>query len=731
VGVPVGPPVITRTPRGPPISGVPGGRSRASAVRPARAASPSETASLAHRADIQGLRAVAVLLVVVAHAGIGFVSGGFIGVEVFFVVSGFLITGLLLSEARRSGSVSLLGFYVRRARRILPAATLTLVATDIVAYVLVNFVRAHETVDDSLHAAGFAANFHFATSGLDYFAQGEPPSPLLHYWSLSVEEQFYFVWPLLLSLTLFGMAWILGRTARSHERRLLSVIGTLTALSLGYSVYLTATSPITAYYSPFTRAWELGLGAILAVATAALTRLPGPVKVVLGWFGIAAIAVAAIVFSDSTPFPGTAALLPTLGTACAIVAGMGDRISRLGIGRWLGLRPMSVIGDRSYAFYLWHWPVLILAAAYAGHALSLTVKFELVAGAFLLSCVSYALVENPIRRRVRSRSSTVAVVLVCAGVFAGTAAVSLAGIDREQRRFQGPIPAQTGPLGIHGPTSTANGALSTVIAAVRAARHGAPFTSPLTPAIDHLNAFPAPYALPPKCLAHNSSAAIASKICRLGDRSSKKLIVLVGDSHAYMWLPAVLEMAWHDHLAVVPLLRLGCTPANWPAGHGNGKCADWFRWALGRIKRLHPNVVLLGGSIDQTRGPAIATEVAGVVGAARELHRLVRVVVIGDPEGVRFDPVDCLLRPGATMDTCTTTWPASALVGYNQVKQRVTRHGIGFLATRGFVSYERQYPAVIGHTIVWLDGNHMTYLYSAQVAGAFRAAYFRATLLHH
>jgi hypothetical protein len=140
--------------------------------------------------------------------------------------------------------------------------------------------------------------------------------------------------------------------------------------------------------------------------------------------------------------------------------------------------------------------------------------------------------------------------------------------------------------------------------------------------------------------------------------------------------------------------------------------------------------VFLGGSIDQSRSPAVRTEVAGVVGAARELHRLVRVVVIGDPEGLDFNPVDCLLEPGATMGTCMTKWPASALKGYNQVKEGVTRLGIGFVATRGFVSYQREYPAVIGHTIVWLDSNHMTYLYSAQVAGAFRAAYLRATARH-
>src|SRR5438034_635988 len=163
-------------------------------------------ASTPHRADIQGLRALAVLLVVLAHAGVSFLPGGFVGVDVFFVLSGFLITGLLLAEARAHGSVSLLDFYVRRARRILPAAALTLLATDIAAFFLLNFVRARGTVEDSLHAAGFAANFQFAGRGVDYFARADPPSPLLHYWSLSVEEQFYVAWPLLLSIALFGVA---------------------------------------------------------------------------------------------------------------------------------------------------------------------------------------------------------------------------------------------------------------------------------------------------------------------------------------------------------------------------------------------------------------------------------------------------------------------------------------------------------------------------------------------
>src|SRR3954447_12975631 len=209
--------------------------------------------SLSHRADLQGLRAVAVLLVALGHAGVPGLRGGFVGVDVFFVLSRFLITGLLLAEARRTGSISLVDFYVRRARRILPAAALTLVVTDLTAWYLLNFLRAREAVQDSLAAAAFGANFRFAARGTDYFAQSQPPSPLLHFWSLSVEEQFYVAWPALLSLVLLAAA----RRARP-ERHVLMAVGLLGAASFAWSVHLTATLPPAAYFSPFTRAWELG-----------------------------------------------------------------------------------------------------------------------------------------------------------------------------------------------------------------------------------------------------------------------------------------------------------------------------------------------------------------------------------------------------------------------------------------------------------------------------------------
>jgi hypothetical protein len=275
-------------------------------------------------------------------------------------------------------------------------------------------------------------------------------------------------------------------------------------------------------------------------------------------------------------------------------------------------------------------------------------------------------------------------------------------------------------------TSVAKGALPAVIAAVQASRRGAPIPSGLSPPLRQLKGLPPAYAPPKECVGHDRSSASTTRVCRLGDASSRKLIVLMGDSHAIMWLPAVLEMARHDHWAVVPLVRLGCTPWKWPAGSEEGACQDWYRWAIGQIRRLHPRVTLLGGSIDQQPTPTTRAAIEGVVAAAQALRGVGRVVVVGDPEGLDRDPVDCVLSRHASMRTCTTTWPAQSLELYDEVARRVTRLGVGFLRTRGFVCFDRRCPTVIGRTIAWADNSHMSAAYSAEVAPAFRAEFLRA-----
>ena len=366
--------------------------------------------------------------------------------------------------------------------------------------------------------------------------------------------------------------------------------------------------------------------------------------------------------------------------------------------------------------------MLIIAAEYAGHELSLGVKLGLMVAAFVVSCISYSLVENPIRTRMRSRAATFVVAVACTAAVLGTATASLAAVDRESKRFEAgaarPAPAMT--LSSYR-FARAHGALPAVVAAVEAARDDAPLPSALTPPIGQLRNFPPPYQAPKGCVLRDSDPQTTGKICRMGRTSSARLIVLMGDSHAHMWLPPLLKMAWRDGWAVVPLVRLGCTPATWVTNDRH--CRDWYRWALGEALRLHAQVTLLGGSIDEHPSPYTRKAIESLLDTAGSLRAAGRVVVIGDPEGLNGDPVDCLLAPRATMASCTTTWPASSLAPYDEISRRAKELGVGFLPTRQFVCFEHECPVVIGTTIAWMDNSHLTVAYSTQIAEPFREAF--------
>jgi len=692
-----------------------------------------------HRDDIQGLRAVAVLLVALDHAGIPFLSGGYVGVDVFFVLSGFLITGILLSEAFRDGRVSIGRFYVRRARRILPAAALTLIATDVAAHHLLNFVRAREAVSDSIWASLFAANVHFARQGSDYFALGQPPSPVQHFWSLSVEEQFYLVWPSLLALALLGA--LFGRRiqlrrrqprpiSRLAVRRLLLVVVLAGGASLAWSIYSTQASPTSAYFSTPARAWELALGAALAIASVSVKRAPARAQVAAGWAGLLAIGCASVLFSGSTRFPGHAAILPAGGAALVIAAGIRQQDTRFSVGRLLSLAPLRYVGDRSYAFYLWHWPVLIIGAQYAGYELSLGVKLLLLCGAFLLSVVSYALVENPLRRmswpdRVGAVSwpASAAVVALLAVVILGSIGRTAARAEVAAAAVEPPRLSNSPP-----PADPAEEAvLRAVLDAARAAQQGAPIPWPLTPPVDDLRAdF---YGFPEGCIPRDGQTS--SRICRLGDRRSRKTIVVIGDSHAQMWMPTILDLAARDGWAVVPLVKVRCIPRSWV--ETRSECGVWYRWAKRRASALRPDVTLIVGSWANTWAPQRAVgAVTSLSAALRPFSRA--VIVVGDPPGQKREPVDCLLDRNATMKTCSREASKQQLTTNAAIARKARKAGVGFVETRGWFCARpggaaQRYlcPLVINQTITYIDRGHVSRTYALELAPVFRAA-FRAEL---
>jgi peptidoglycan/LPS O-acetylase OafA/YrhL len=685
---------------------------------------------MARRDDIQGLRAVAVLLVALGHAGVPFLHGGFVGVDVFFVLSGFLITGILLAEAEQRGSISIADFYARRARRILPAAALTLLVTDLAAHHLLNFVRARQVVSDSVWAAAFGANIHFARQGSDYFAQAQPPSPLQHFWTLSVEEQFYLVWPTIVALVLCGT--LLGRRIGVRGPRrlpLLAVVAIVMVASLAWSIKDTSASPASAYFSTFARAWELALGAGLAIAIPMLRHARPRLSGIGGWIGLAAVAAAAVCFSSSTHFPGYAAALPAAGVALLIAAGDRKRQSRLDVSRLLSSAALRYIGDRSYAFYLWHWPVLVIAVQYTGHDLGVGMKLLLLVAAFALSIVSYALVENPIRRaKLPTRigallwPASAATVVLLAVVILNSLGAKAARIDVAAAAV--PVAPLVDPVAAREARPIAPRPLPAVVAAVRAAERGAPLPSPLAPPVGSLhNDF---YFFPEGCTPARYETT--SKLCRLGDPSGRKTIVVFGDSHAEMWMPTVLAMAQRDGWVVIPLVKVRCIPRSWP---GSDECGVWYRWARKQAQALRPAVTLIIGSRSGTHDPL--DSVKPVAALSNSLQRFsASVIILGDSPNQTRDPTDCLLAPGATMKTCTATGTPDQSRTEAAVAADARRNGVGFIDTRPWfcahpLGSATGYlcPMVVNQTITAIDRGHASKTYVLELLQPFRAAFRR------
>jgi peptidoglycan/LPS O-acetylase OafA/YrhL len=360
----------------------------------------------AFRPDVEGLRAVAVAVVVLFHAGVPGLGGGYVGVDVFFVISGFLITSLMRREIAGTGRLSLRDFYARRARRILPAAGLVLVTVILAAYHWLGFLRGDEIARDGVWAALFASNFRFAALGIDYLGSQAAPSPLQHFWSLAVEEQYYLVWPLAVALLIrFGRGRWIG-----------AGLGVAVAASFAWS------AGSGGYFAPATRAWEIGAGGLLAIAG---RRLPAA----FSWLGLALIGLAVLGFDETTRFPGYAAALPVAG-ALLVLAGRGDAL--------LGLAPLRWLGRVSYSLYLWHWPVLIIWAQAHGGPLGVPARALAVLLSLALAVLTYTCVEDPVRRSGRLKRSHLLTLAVAVLLIATPVAVAEYRIHTSPATDHGP-----------------------------------------------------------------------------------------------------------------------------------------------------------------------------------------------------------------------------------------------------------------------------------------------------
>ncbi|ROP26709.1 acyltransferase family protein [Pseudokineococcus lusitanus] len=491
----------------------------ASAPAPAEPVGPRLDAGRRFRPDIEGMRAVAVTLVVLYHAGVPFLSGGYVGVDVFFVLSGFLITGLLLDEVRRSGTISLRRFYARRARRLLPLAALVVVASAAAAYLLVPPLDRPRIGVDALGAALYAANWRYAVGATDYLGADSHDSPFLHFWSLAVEEQFYVVWPLLILLVV-----ALGPKGWGSVRRRVTVgLVLLGGGSLVLSVLLTPTSGSWAYFGLHTRAWELAAGAAVALALPLCERLPRAVALVAAAAGLGLVLWSAVAYDDTTLFPGIAAAAPVGGAVLLLVA--GTVASGAGVGALLSRPGPRYVGRISYAWYLWHWPCLVVVALLADGS---PTAWQLVLGvvaSLVLSVVSHVLVEDPVRRNrwlsaVPGRSLALGAGLTVLTVGAALLLQPFASRDVDVERLPDlGTPAASAPVDEDGvpdvdvPSMTAEEAR-------------------------------ADQARPSGCyVSYPGTEAPPVDDCVFGDPEGEETVALIGDSHSIHWLPAFDEMA--------------------------------------------------------------------------------------------------------------------------------------------------------------------------------------------
>lgn len=520
------------------------------------------------RSDIQGLRALAVTLVIAYHLWPNAVTGGFVGVDVFFVISGFLITSHLLSRPPLTGR-DLVAFWGRRIRRLLPASLLVLAVTLVGTRLLAPVTEWASTAKEIVASALYVQNWHLAGASVDYLQVEGSPSPVQHFWSLSVEEQFYLLWPVLLLL-----AWRLG-PGRSTRRRAQLVMVGVVGVSLALSILLTASEPASAYFITSTRMWEFAVGGIVATLVPLAQRrglLGERLGPVLAWSGLAAVVLAAFLFTGATPFPGTAALLPVLGTAMVIWAASRGRSSPAPA---LAHRPVQWLGGVSYAAYLWHWPLIVLAPFVLARELTVLDKIAILAATLVLAGLTKTLVEDKFRTPRRLPSSTLRPFRFAAAgmallVVLGSAQMA-ASSNHKQEAFQALEQVSYTAQDCFGAAALADpeGCIPTEEV------QDPELIPDMAVAAEDLND-----AYKHDCWENAPYPGFTS--CTYG--SGEIEVALVGNSHAGQWLPALQELADNHGWTVTTYLSSTCTVSStelaFDAEKKSQGCQEWAQKAL-------------------------------------------------------------------------------------------------------------------------------------------------------
>lgn len=677
------------------------------------------------RPDVQGLRAVAVLVVLLYHAGAPFMPGGFVGVDIFFVISGFLITGGLLRQATYKGRIDIADFYARRVRRILPAATVVLIFVAIATLLVLPRTRWESIAPEIVGSAFYFVNWIFAAN-VNYLNATEAASPLQHFWTLAVEEQFYIVWPLLLVLVLY---FARPRSGSGHGRsrrridplriRLAVQFGVLviTVPSLVWSVFYTYAAPGPAYFVTTTRLWELGVGAIVAVFAVYFERIPSAAGYTVGTFGLAAIAVSVLTYTPATPFPGYQALLPTLGAAGVIVGGMGGREAR-GVGALLNLRAMRWTGDISYSLYLWHWPLVVIGTYLLGGTLEFWQGLVIITIALLPAWLSYRFVETPFReweylKQAVSASLMAGLVLMIVSSLAG-ATLLLAPAPPSLS-----APVQTFDDGLDDTPEDAPTKLGAELLAVDPTVGIAVDVVPggFTPsAVDASKDNPAIYS--DGC--HQEENQSAAKACAYGDLTSDFVVALAGDSHAAQWQPALAAIATQNGWRLDTYTKSSCpviaSKIQLDAAPYDS-CSEWNANLMATLTGANRPDFLILSAASYMAAPGEAPVADGYAQAWNTLKAAgLPYAIIEDVPRPSMNVPECVSANPETLTKCATPAAVSEDNGAKNQRRAAQATGDTLVDMRPYICPNDPCAAIIGNVLVYRDTNHLTATYATTLS---------------
>lgn len=685
------------------------------------------------RADIEGLRGVAVLLVLLFHASIPGFNGGFVGVDVFFVISGYLITGMLFREYEATGKISLQNFYARRVRRLLPASALVLVVTLVASIILLPPLSLPSVAIDISAAALYVSNIVFAFRATDYFAAGSAPSPILHFWSLGVEEQFYLFWPAIFLMVAYG--------AKRLRIRVGVAVIAIGLSSFAFATFLVTRSGPWAFFSLPTRAWELALGGILAVFGTKLARIPQWLAITLGWVGLISVIYSGLFIKATAPFPAWPALPPTLGAALLIAGGSG--ISRFTPTLILGRSLPQFLGRISYSLYLWHWPLLVLPLAWKELPLNIYQRVVLALLAIPIAYATQRWVEDPLRRgkfigvlpRKNLMTAGAMALIVAAGSFGtdyivtNSAHYNVKPMTAEQKSAE--IEALLNPLAET--NRTANTRPDTVASAVPAN---------IEPQLINAKS-DRPISYADRC--HTQMNLAPSKMpCIYGDTTSDETIVLFGDSHALSWFPAMNILAKKNGWKLLSLTMSACSPADIPGWNPSNNsvmknCTLWRADSLRRIELARPLIVVVAGTrgfetVDSkmkvlTGDPRTAAWRAGMTRTVNQLKLASQhIIYIGDAPQSLVDPPVCLsAHPKNALECATPLAKAIQSDWIAQESAMTIQEGISFIDPGLWICPTSPCPVVLGNILIYMDGGHLTATFSAALAARLRKAISIAT----